>query len=91
MACGKDKLTLQTDRNIPAGTHEEDPAWQFILEFLCVLEKQTIIRRLRLLQAGSKAGINCQESESELDMDNFLREFTVTETWAKLSNPSPEQ
>ncbi|KAG2749476.1 hypothetical protein P692DRAFT_20832739 [Suillus brevipes Sb2] len=90
MACGKDKLTLQTDRNIPAGTHEEDPAWQFILEFLCFIRECLFVLARRQLLRSEMAELT-QESESESDMDEFIASLKGTKGWAKLSNPSPEQ
>jgi hypothetical protein len=90
VACGDKKNSLQTYKEVPDGTHRNDPGWQFILEFLCVLDDQASFRRKRL-NAAFKAGTvtNFQESESERDMDDFLAEFTGTLAWAKLSNPSP--
>jgi hypothetical protein len=83
VACGEDKLTLQTDKKVPAGTHKDDPMWKFIRECLFVLARRQILR--------SEMAELTQESESESDMDEFLASLKGTEAWAKLSNPSPEQ
>jgi hypothetical protein len=69
VACGEEKLILQTERKVPAGTHKDDPMWKFFWEFLKVLDKQAYARRI--VQEESGAGENFRESESERDMDIF--------------------
>ncbi|KIK33485.1 hypothetical protein CY34DRAFT_708938 [Suillus luteus UH-Slu-Lm8-n1] len=83
VACGNSKLTLQSDMTVPACTHEDDPGWQFIEKCLFVLAQRQSLR--------SRKGKPTQESELESDMDEFLDSLKLTEGWAKLSNPSPEQ
>jgi hypothetical protein len=94
VACGDKELSLQTHKGVPNGTRKNNPGWQFILEFLCVLDDQASIRCKRLnaaFKAGTVTDFQDSESESEGDMDDFLAEFTGTLAWAKLSKPSPEQ
>ncbi|KAG1762724.1 hypothetical protein EDD22DRAFT_1050541 [Suillus occidentalis] len=80
---GNLKLTLQTDKTVPACTHKDDRGWQFIRKCLFVLARRQFFR-------SEKAELT-QESESESHMDEFLASLKGTEGWAKLSNPSPEQ
>ncbi|KIK45224.1 hypothetical protein CY34DRAFT_10517 [Suillus luteus UH-Slu-Lm8-n1] len=78
VACGNSKLTLQTDKTVPACTYKDDPGWQFIRKCLFVLARRQFLR-------SEKAELT-QESESESDMDEFLASLECTGGWAKLSN-----
>jgi hypothetical protein len=89
VACGDKKLNVRFYREVPAYTHPEDPAWQFISKCLHVLNKQAFIR-LEQQQEDLEAGMvtNSQESESEGDIDDFLAKFTGTKAWVDFSNLS---
>jgi hypothetical protein len=83
VACGEKKTSLQTHKEVPKGTRQNHPGWQFIRECLFVLARRQLLR--------SEMAELTQESESESDMDEFIASLKGTKGWAKLSNPSPEQ
>ncbi|KIK33249.1 hypothetical protein CY34DRAFT_720562 [Suillus luteus UH-Slu-Lm8-n1] len=87
VACGAMKLVLQTDKEIPAGTHKGDPGWQFVRGCLVVLARRQSLRTAQAEESELEEEELTQESESESDMDEFLKSLERTKGWAKLSNP----
>ncbi|KAG2361983.1 hypothetical protein BDR07DRAFT_1408250, partial [Suillus spraguei] len=84
VACGKEKLSFLTDRELPARLHKDSLMWEFVEDCFDVLDIHTFNRR-RQRQSTKRAGKLINSKESESDIDGFLQSFRNTESWAALS------